>query len=91
LSKPRDKRNIALKPIQLRNDDAALCPPGRRQGRRELRATIERISALPGLELGMLFNDGQRLGRDKALDGCPLRLDPKPSVSPRGRLILELR
>jgi hypothetical protein len=39
----------------------------------------------------MLFNDGQRLGRDKALDGCPLRLDPKPSVSPRGRLILELR
>jgi hypothetical protein len=26
----------------------------------------------------MLFNDGQRLDRGKALDGCPLRLDPEP-------------
>jgi hypothetical protein len=78
----RDERNIPGKPIQLRNDDAAPCLPGRSQGRGKLRAPIERVSALPGLELGIFGGDQQRLGnwRIRGANGAAALLDIKPTT-----------
>jgi hypothetical protein len=68
----RDKRNIARKPIQLRNNDAALFFPGRCENCRKLRAPIERISALPGLEVAIFGRDQQGLSRSKSLNLRPV-------------------
>ena len=47
------------------------------QGGRELRAPIERVSALAGLGLDELGDEGEVLGFGEPLDGYSLGLDPK--------------
>jgi hypothetical protein len=72
--------NVTGQPIELRDDHGAglamTAGLGQRGG--ELRATIERVRALPRLDLDMLGDDFEALGLGEPGDGGALRLNAEP-------------
>ena len=67
--------DVAGEAVELGHHDRALCLArcGQRCG--ELRAAVERVGALAGLDLGELVKDGDALGFGKAGDRGSLGLD----------------
>jgi hypothetical protein len=66
--------DIATEPIELGDGDRAMLPISASfgQGGAELRATIERVRALPRLDLDMLGDDIEVLGLGEPGDGGAL-------------------
>ena len=70
-----DEVHVAGQPIELRHRDGALRFAGVGQRRGELRAPLEGIAALAGLDLQVFADQFQAFGCGKAGDDVALRLD----------------
>src|SRR6202035_5510767 len=60
--------NVTAEPIQLRNDNRALALAGRAERCGELRAALQGVSPLAGLDFNVLANNLIALGGGKACD-----------------------
>ena len=78
---PGDEGDIAGEPVELGDDDGALADSGRGQRGGELRAPIERIAALAGLDLGELAEEGESFAFGEAGDHGSLGLDSEPGAA----------
>ena len=72
--------NVAGKPVELGDRDRALVLLGLGQRRRQLRALVERIGALAGLDLDELSHDFEALGLGKPGNGGALRFKTKAGL-----------
>lgn len=82
---PRDKRHVARKAVELRDDNGATVPLRLLQGRTEFGTTVESICPLPRLDLDMAANHLEALSLAEAGDGRLLGLQTEPRATlPRG-------
>ena len=68
------KCNIAAQPVELGDAYGSLGALRCLERCRQLRPPVERVSALPRLDFGVLAGDLQALGLGEGLDGSALRL-----------------
>jgi hypothetical protein len=71
---PRDEMDIATKTVELRHRDGAATATSFCECSGELRAPVDRISALAGLNLNELASDAEAFGSREACERVPLCL-----------------
>ena len=74
-----DEMHVTGQAVELGNEDRTFRLTGLPERDSEFRPAVQRVSALPSLDLDMLGNEIESFHFREALDGGLLRLDPKPA------------